>query len=383
MQKKKDYGKLALALHKKLGGKIRTTPAQPVRNRDDLSTVYTPGVGVVSSYLAKNKSKTREYTMKGRTIAIVSDGSAVLGLGNIGPEGAIPVMEGKAVLFKSLADLEAFPIVLDTQDADEIVETVIRIAPIFGGINLEDIAAPKCFDVEERLKAALDIPVMHDDQHGTAIVALAGLINAMKVVKKDLNKSRVLVNGVGAAGVAVMRLLKLYAPKINILAVDSTGIVSKGRKDLNDTKKKLIADGIIFAEDGGDLAKGIVGVDILLGLSKPGTLTPSMIKSMAKNPIVFAMANPYPEIMPEEALKAGVAVMATGRSDYPNQINNSLAFPGVFRGAIDNKVRKITDQMKLKAAKALAGLVKKPTANMVVPQPFDKRIVPAIAKVIR
>lgn len=381
LKKRKDYGKLALALHKKLGGKIRTNPAQKVSNREELSVVYTPGVGAVSSYLAKNKNKTREYTMKGRTIAIVSDGSAVLGLGNIGPEGAIPVMEGKAVLFKSFADLESFPIVLNTQDADEIVETVVRISPMFGGINLEDIAAPKCFEIENRLKELLDIPVMHDDQHGTAIVVVAGLINAARVVKKDLKKMKVIVSGAGAAGTAVAKLL-VKAGVGDVLVLDSKGIITKERKDL--TPHKIELSGITNKRQlVGGLIEALTGADAVVGVSGPGLMNASHVRLMAKSPIVFGLANPVPEIMPEEALKGGAAVVATGRSDYPNQINNSLAFPGVFRGALDNRVRKITDDMKLKAAKALAGLVKKPTAQKIVPGPFDKGIVQAVAKVIR
>lgn len=379
--KKKDYAKLALALHKQLGGKIRTTPAVPVQNREDLSTVYTPGVGAVSSYIAKNPGKVREYTMKGRTIAIISDGSAVLGLGNIGPYGAIPVMEGKAVLFKSLANLEAFPIVLDTQDADEIVETVIRIAPMFGGINLEDIAAPKCFDIEERVKAALDIPVMHDDQHGTAIVVVAGLINAAKVVKKDLKKMTVVVSGAGAAGTAVSKLLHLLGVG-DILVLDSKGIIVRGRADLSAHKKELAVFTNKKQMQGG-LNEALAGADAVIGVSGPGLMNASHVQLMAPRAIVFGLANPVPEIMPEEAIRGGAYVVATGRSDYPNQINNSLAFPGVFRGAIDNKVRKISDKMKLKAAKALAALVKKPTAGMIVPGTFDARVVKAIAKAIR
>jgi len=375
--------KKALALHKKLGGKIRIVPAQPVKNRSDLALVYTPGVAAVSNYVAKNPQEAREYTMKGRTIAIVSDGSAVLGLGNIGALGALPVMEGKAALFKTFADVDAVPIVLDTQDADEIVETIIRIAPAFGGINLEDIAAPKCFDIERRLIEALDIPVMHDDQHGTAIVVLAGLINAMKVVKKDLNKSLITVSGVGSAGVATMRLIKKFAPKVKILAVDSTGIVWRGRTDLNETKQQLINDSIIFAEGGGDLAAALVQADVFIGVSKPGVLKLAMIRKMNPDPIIFAMANPTPEIMPEEAQKAGARIVATGRSDYPNQINNSLAFPGIFRGALDNRVTKITERMKLKAAEAIAKLVRKPTVKEIVPDMFDKRVAKAVAKVIK
>ena len=380
---KKDVSKQALALHRKVGGKIRIASALPIRNRTDLSLAYTPGVAAVSMHVAKNKNQAREYTMKGRMIAVISDGSAVLGLGNIGALGALPVMEGKAALFKTFANVDAFPIVLDTQDTDEIVETIVRIAPGFGGINLEDFAAPKCFEIEKRLIEHLDIPVMHDDQHGTAIVVLAGLINAMKVVKKDLNKSWVTVSGVGAAGVATMRLIKKYAPGVQILAVDSVGIVWSGRTDLNDTKKKLIANGIIFADDGGDLTKALIESDVFLGVSKPGVLTAAMIKKMNRNPIIFAMANPTPEIMPDEAKKGGAAVIATGRSDFPNQVNNSLAFPGIFRGALDNKVRGITDDMKLKAAKAIAGLIKKPTARKILPDMFDKRVAPAVAKVIR
>ncbi|MFZ2555623.1 MAG: NADP-dependent malic enzyme [Minisyncoccia bacterium] len=379
----KDVSKRALALHKRLGGKLRIVPAAPIKNRADLSLVYTPGVGAVSTFIAKNPQKAREYTMKGRTIAVVSDGSAVLGLGNIGPLGALPVMEGKAALFKTFANLDAVPIVLDTQDPDEIVETVLRIAPGFGGINLEDIAAPQCFDIERRLIELLDIPVMHDDQHGTAIVVLAGLINAMKVVKKDLNKSWITVSGVGAAGVAIMRLIKLYAPGVNMVAVDSVGIIWSGRTDLNSTKRKLIEDGTVFSQDGGDLEKALMESDVFIGVSKPGILTAHMMKTMNRDPIIFAMSNPIPEIMPDEAKKGGAAVIATGRSDFPNQVNNSLVFPGVFRGALDNRVRRITEDMKLKAAKALAALIAKPTATKILPDMFDKRVAKAVAKVIR
>jgi len=380
---KNDITKKALALHKKLGGKIRIESAMKVKNRADLSLVYTPGVGFVSSYVAKNPKSARELTMKGRTVAVISDGSAVLGLGNIGALGALPVMEGKCALFKTFAGVDAVPIVFDTQDADEIVETVVRIAPAFGGINLEDIAAPKCFEIEKRIIEALDIPVMHDDQHGTAIVVLAGLINAMKVVKKELNSSWIVVSGVGAAGVATMRLLKKYAPGATIVAVDSVGVVWDGRNDLNPTKRLLLDEGVIFAHGHGGLADALVNADIFLGVSKPGVITAAMIKTMNKNSVIFAMANPVPEIMPDEAKKGGAAVIATGRSDFPNQVNNSLAFPGIFRGALDNGVRRITDEMKLKAAKAIAGLVKKPTAVKILPDMFDKKVAPAVAKVIR
>ncbi len=382
---KKDINKASIALHKKLGGKITITPTSKVTTREDLSLVYTPGVAAVSSLVAKDPKQARTHTMKGRMIAVISDGSAVLGLGNIGALGALPVMEGKCALFKTFANVDAFPLVLDTQDPDKIIETVMAVAPGFGGINLEDIAAPKCFYIEEELKRRLAIPVMHDDQHGTAIVVLAGLINAAKVVKKSLNSADcfVVVSGVGAAGVAIMRLLKQAAPKVNIIAVDSEGIVHDGRKDLNDTKKKLIKDKIIFAREGGDLAKALVDANIFIGVSKPGVLTPAMIKTMAPKPIIFAMANPTPEIMPELAHKAGASVVATGRSDYPNQVNNSLAFPGIFRGALDNKVAKITDAMKIKAAQNLALLVKNPTAARIIPGPFDKGVAEAVAKAIR
>lgn len=381
--KKSDTTQKALALHRKLGGKIRIIPAAPVTNRADLSLVYTPGVAAVSSYVAKHPNAAREYTMKGRTVAVISDGSAVLGLGNIGALGALPVMEGKCALFKTFAGVDAVPLVLDTQDPNEIVDTVLRVAPAFGGINLEDIAAPKCFDIERRVVEALDIPVMHDDQHGTAIVVLAGLINAMKVVRKDLNECWVTVSGVGAAGVATMNLLKKFAPKVTLLAVDSKGVVWKGRADLNSTKRDLVKRRVIFAEDGGDLAKALLDSDVFLGLSRPGILNAAMVKTMARDPVIFAMANPTPEIYPDEAKKGGAAVVATGRSDFPNQVNNSLAFPGVFRGALDHGVRKITDDMKIKSAKAIAGLVKRPTALKILPDMFDKRVAPAVAKAVR
>ena len=380
---KKDVSKQAILLHKKLGGKIRIVPAAPVRDRAALSLVYTPGVAAVSMLVAKDKKKARDYTIKGRMVAVISDGSAVLGLGNIGALGALPVMEGKCALFKTFAGVDAIPLVLDTQDTDEIVDTVLRVAPAFGGINLEDIAAPKCFEIEKRLVAALDIPVMHDDQHGSAIVALAGLINAVKVVRKDLNKCTVVMSGVGAAGVASMLLLKMYAPKMKIIAVDSQGIVGKRRKDLNSTKHMLIKKGIIIAERSGDLSVALMDADIFLGFSKPGVLTAAMVKTMARDPIIFAMANPTPEIMPDEAKKGGAAVIATGRSDFPNQVNNSLSFPGVFRGALDHGVRKITPEIKLRAAKAIAALIPKPTANKILPDMFDKRVAPAVAKAIR
>lgn len=379
--KKTDTAKKAIELHKKWGGKIRIAPTSPIKNSTDMSLAYTPGVAAVSMLVAKNKKLARDYTIKGKMIAVISDGSAVLGLGNIGALGALPVMEGKAALFKTFADVDAFPIVLDTQNVDEIVETIIRIAPAFGGINLEDFAAPNCFEIENRVKAALDIPVMHDDQHGTAIAVLAALMNAAKVVKKDFKKLKVVVAGAGAAGTAVTKLL-LKAGVKDVIVLDRKGTLSKKRSDLSGHKKELAGKtnprGIH-----GSLQHALAGADAVLGVSGPGLMNASDVRLMAKKAIVFAMANPTPEIMPEEASRGGAAVIGTGRSDYPNQINNSLVFPGVFRGALDNRVTKITDDMKLKAAKNLAALVRKPTANKIVPGPFDKGVVEAVAKAIK
>ncbi len=376
--KKTDVAKKALALHKKLGGKIRIVPATPIRNRSDLSLVYTPGVAAVSSYVAKNPKEARIYTMKGRTIAVVSDGSAVLGLGNIGALGALPVMEGKCAIFKTFADVDAVPIVLDTQDADEVVETVIRIAPAFGGINLEDIAAPKCFEIERRLVEALDIPVMHDDQHGTAIVVLAGMINALKVVGKKMDTARFVILGAGAAGTATAKLLHVAGAR-KIVVLDSKGIVDKNRPE--EHKRKLATFNIEGVK--GSLKDALKDADVLLGVSGPNLVKADDIRLMAKKAIVFAMANPTPEIMPDEAKKGGAMVVGTGRSDFPNQINNSLAFPGVFRGALDHGVTKINYEVKLKAARAIAALIKKPTPDYVIPDMFDKRAPIAVAKAMR
>ncbi len=392
--------KQAIALHKKLGGKIRIVPAAPVKNRADLSLVYTPGVAAVSTLVAgTNKAplsveaqikNAKEYTIKKRMIAVISDGSAVLGLGNIGPYGALPVMEGKAALFKTFANVDAFPITLtapprlrgaSAEYVDFIVETICAIAPAFGGINLEDFAAPNCFEIEERLKEALDIPVMHDDQHGTAIVVLAALINATKAVKKDLKGLRVVVAGAGAAGTAVAKLLLLAGVR-DILVLDSKGIIQKNRKDLSLHKRELATLTNPMGVEGG-LVEALKNADAVVGVSGPGLMTASHVKLMAPNAIVFGLANPTPEIMPDEAKRGGAAVIATGRSDFPNQINNSLAFPGVFRGALDNKVTKITDEMKLKAARALAALVKVPKADKIIPGPFDKGVAEAVAKAIK
>ena len=352
----------------------------PVRDRRDLSLVYTPGVAAVSTYVANNPKEARNYTIKGRMVAVISDGSAVLGLGNIGALGALPVMEGKCALFKTFADVDAVPIVLDTQDADEIVETVVRIAPAFGGINLEDIAAPKCFDIEKRIIERLDIPVMHDDQHGTAVVVLAGLLNAAKVVGKNFKDMKIAISGAGAAGVAVAKLLYAAGNK-HVIVFDTKGAIYKGRQNLTAVKFELAS----FTNPPnykGSLQE-LSGADVFIGVSGPNTIDVSFVQRMAKKAVVFALANPTPEIMPEEAKKGGAAVIATGRSDFPNQINNSLAFPGIFRGALDHKVTKITDEMKLKAARAIAALVKKPGAGKIVPDMFDKKVAKAVARVIR
>jgi malate dehydrogenase (oxaloacetate-decarboxylating) len=378
----KGFAKEALVLHKKNQGKLTVQSLVPVKNKEDLSVVYTPGVAAVSLAIAKKKSLARSLTMKGRTIAIVSDGSAVLGLGNIGPEAALPVMEGKAILFKELAGVDAIPLVIDVHTVEEIVTTVKALAPGFGGINLEDIAAPQCFEIEERLKKELDIPVLHDDQHGTALVVLAGLINALKVVKKQAGGCTVVVSGVGAAGIAIMRLIKEFAPQITLYAVDSKGVVNK-KSILNTAKVKLIKDKIVATDKSGALADALHDADIFIGVSQPGVVTGAMIKTMNKGAIVFAMANPLPEILPDKALAAGAAVVATGRSDFDNQINNSLGFPGIFKGALENKVQDITSKMLIRAAQNLAACVARPTAKRIIPSTFDSGVVEAVAKAIR
>lgn len=378
-----DYGKRALARHKKLGGKIGTSLKDGLEDQDKLSLYYTPGVAAVSAFIAKHPDKARDYTWLKNCVAVISDGSAVLGLGDIGPLGALPVMEGKVMLFKHFADIDAVPIVLDVHQPNEIIKAVRAIAPSFGGINLEDIASPKCFEIEQKLQDSLDIPVFHDDQHGSAVVVLAGLINGCKVTSRDLNKCRMVLSGVGAAGVAVAGLIKKYAPGIEIIAIDSEGIIWKGRHNLHPIKQKLVDEKIIASKAGGDLASALVGADIFVGVSRAGLLKPKMVRGMNHDPIIFAMANPDPEITPAEAKAAGAAVIATGRSDYPNQVNNAVAFPGIFRGALDNQVSKITDRHKIAAARAIAAQVKKPTADKIIPSVFDKNLVPAIAKVIR
>ena len=376
-----DYNKLALELHEKYKGKITTSLRDKEElNRDKLSAYYSPGVGAVSQAISENPADLPKYTWTNNLVAVISDGSAILGLGNLGPKAAMPVMEGKALLFKHFADVDAVPIVLDVHEPEEIIATVKAIAPSFGAINLEDIAAPKCFEIEERLKAELDIPVFHDDQHGTAVVVLAGLINAAKLTGRNLADCKFVVIGAGAAGTAIIKLLNLYGAK-NIVAVDSRGIVGKSRTDLNAEKTALLE--YVDASQSGSIEDAITDADVFIGVSRAGLLTPELVQKMAKDPIVFALANPVPEIMPDVAKQAGVAIIGTGRSDFPNQVNNSLAFPGIFRGALDHGIKKITDQHKLAAAEALANLVKNPTVDKVVPTAFDEGVVEAVANVIR
>ncbi len=377
-----DINQLALDLHKKYIGKITTKLRDGGKiDRQKLSAYYSPGVAAVCQEIAKDETRLREYTWTNNLVAVISDGSAVLGLGDIGPKASLPVMEGKALLFKHFADIDSIPIVLDVHTPDEIVETITRIAPSFGAINLEDIAAPKCFQVEERLKAELDIPVFHDDQHGTAVVVLAGLINAMKVLKKNLKECKIAMIGAGAAGTAIAKLLYLYAQP-EIILIDSKGIISHNRTDLNKEKETLLEISNPHNSEG-NLQDALKDADIFIGVSKADLLTPQDIALMNKNPIVFGLANPNPEINPKLAHEAGVAILATGRSDLPNQVNNAVAFPGIFRGALDNGVTKITDQHKIAAAEAIAELVETPSIDEIIPSVFDDRLVPAIASAIR
>lgn len=379
--KKKDYNKLALAFHKKHKGKLEVVSKGKLKTRDDWSMMYTPGVAAVSSHLSKRPQDVYSYSMKGNTVAVVSDGSAVLGLGNIGPLGALPVMEGKCAIFKEMAGVDAFPIVLDTQDTEEIIKVVKAIAPGFGGINLEDIAAPRCYEIEERLKAELPIPVFHDDQHGTAIVVLAGLMNAAKVVEKKFESLHVVVVGAGAAGRAIVMLLKLAGIE-NIIVTDSNGIIYDGRTGLTPYKREMAK--ITNPERRkGDVLTAVEGADVIIGVSGPGTISKHHVEVMNDKAIVFALANPIPEIKPDDAKRAGAAVVATGRSDFPNQVNNSLVFPGVFRGALDRKLTNITDEMKLAAAKKIASLVKKPTAEEIIPGVMTPDLVKKVASVIK
>jgi malate dehydrogenase (oxaloacetate-decarboxylating) len=377
-----NYKKQALKKHRELKGKISIELKDNLDTLDQLSTYYTPGVGSVSKYIAENPESARDLTWINNSVAVISDGSSVLGLGNIGPQAALPVMEGKCMLFKKFAGIDAVPIVLKSQSIKRIEKTIKQIAPSFGGINLEDIAAPKCFEIENNLKNQLNIPIMHDDQHGTAIVVLAGLINALKISKKNLKKCVIVVNGAGAAGIAIIKLIHKYEPSVKILAADSKGIISNDRKHLDSSKKYLLERHIIIGNKEGRLEDAMKGADIFIGVSRANVVDRSMVESMNKDPIIFAMANPDPEIHPDEAKAAGACVIATGRSDFPNQVNNALAFPGIFRGALDNRVTRITNTHTIAAAKTIAGLIKNPTADNIIPSVLDDRLVPAIAKVI-
>lgn len=373
----------ALELHKKWNGKIDTTPKCAVKSREALSLAYTPGVAEPCRVIANDKEAAYQYTIKANTVAVISDGSAVLGLGNIGSYAAMPVMEGKAVLFKEFGGVNAFPICLDTQDTEEIIKTIVNIAPAFGGINLEDISAPRCFEIEERLKKLLDIPVFHDDQHGTAIVVLAGIINALKVVKKEKEDCSVVVNGAGSAGIAITKLLLSYGfPTITMC--DKTGILSKESPDLNWMQKEMM-NVTNLSEKTGTLSDALKGADIFVGVSAPNIVTKEMVASMNRDAIIFAMANPVPEIMPDEALAAGARIVGTGRSDFPNQINNVVAFPGIFKGALEGRAAQITEDMKLAAALAIAGLVKEEdlSETNIMPEAFDPQVAEAVSKAVK
>jgi len=381
-----DIKRESVDLHRENRGKMEIRSKVPINNRHDLSLAYTPGVGAVSEAVASEPTEAYNLTLKGNTIAIVSDGSAVLGLGNLGAIGAIPVMEGKAILFKEFAGLDAFPICLDTQDNEEIIRTVKNIAPVFGGINLEDIAAPRCFEIEDRLRAELNIPVMHDDQHGTATVVLAALINSLKLRDSKKEEVKIVVNGAGAAGTAIVKILVDYGFKLFTLC-DSHGAITKDRGDLNAEKLKLIS--YIESKTGeyqvnpGSLKEAIAGKDIFIGVSKGNLVDGGMVHSMNDRPIIFAMANPVPEIMPDVAKEAGAFIVATGRSDFPNQVNNVLAFPGIFKGALDNRIKQFTDDMFLRAAENLASCVKNLNPEEILPDPFDKNIILKIAEAIK
>lgn len=382
---KKEYFKRSLALHKRIKGKISISSKFPLENKDDLSLAYTPGVAEVSRYIAKHKKAAFDYTLKSNSVAVISDGSAVLGLGDIGPEGALPVMEGKAILFKKFAGIDAYPICLATKDVEEIIRTIKIISVGFGGINLEDISAPRCFAIEDRLKKELSIPVMHDDQHGTAIVVLAGLINAFRVVRKDMRTARFVVNGAGAAATAIVNLMMRFGVSgAHISVLDSRGIIYKGRPDL-DMHKKALSLKTNGGRIRGGLEEALRGADVFIGVSKGDVLVPEWVDTMADDPVVFAMANPYPEISIERARNTKIKIFGTGRSDYPNQINNVLAFPGIFRGALDARARGITDTMKLAAARALADLISKKalSEHCIIPDAFDPRVVPAVARAVK
>ena len=372
-----------LRLHRQWRGKLETVPKMRIATREDLALAYTPGVAEPCRAIADDPDAAYAYTMKANTVAVVSDGSAVLGLGNIGPLAALPVMEGKCALFKAFGGVNAVPVCLDTQDVDEIVETVIRIAPAFGGVNLEDISAPRCFEVERRLVEALDIPVFHDDQHGTAIVVLSGIINALRLTGKRKEECRVVVNGAGSAGIAIAKLLLSYGFR-HVTLVDRCGIINSRSEGINEAQRAMLA--VTNLDDRhGALADALKGADVFVGVSAPGVVTQDMVRSMNGDAILFAMANPDPEIYPDEAKAAGARVVGTGRSDFPNQINNVTAFPGIFKGALEGRARRITEEMKLAAAEALAGLVSDSelSEDFIVPEPFDPRAVECVARAVR
>lgn len=373
----------ALELHETWNGKLETVSKTPVKSREALSLAYTPGVAEPCKVIAEDKEAAYKYTMKANTVAVISDGSAVLGLGNIGPHAAMPVMEGKAVLFKEFGGVNAVPICLDTQDTEEIIKAVTWLAPAYGGINLEDISAPRCFEIEERLKATLDIPVFHDDQHGTAIVVLAGIINALKVVNKQKEICKVVVNGAGSAGVAITKLLLTYGFQ-NIIMCDKVGIISKTTEGLNWMQEKM-AQITNPNQETGTLADALKNADIFVGVSAPNIVTPEMVSSMAKDSILFAMANPTPEIMPDVAKAAGARVVGTGRSDFPNQVNNVVAFPGIFKGALEGRATQITEEMKLAAANAIAGLVPENELNEdnIMPEAFNPKVAELVAEAVK
>ncbi len=373
----------ALKMHEQWNGKLETVSKSPVKSREDLAIAYTPGVAEPCKVIAQDKEAAYQYTMKANTVAVVSDGSAVLGLGNIGPHAAMPVMEGKAVLFKEFGGVNAVPICLDTQDTEEIIKAVTWLAPGFGGINLEDISAPRCFEIEERLKEILDIPVFHDDQHGTAIVVLAGIINALKVVDKKKENCRVVVNGAGSAGVAITKLLLTYGFP-DIIMCDKVGIVSRSTEGLNWMQQKM-AEVTNPAGETGTLADALKGADIFVGVSAPNIVTPEMVASMNHDSILFAMANPVPEIMPDIAKAAGARVVGTGRSDFPNQVNNVVAFPGIFKGALEGRASQITEEMKLAAAEAIAGLVPEDelSEDNIMPEAFNPKVADLVAEAVK
>ena len=379
--KKTDYGALSLKLHEENHGKISVVSKVPIRTRNDLSIAYTPGVAEPCLRIAKNKCDVYKYTSKGNLIAVITDGTAVLGLGDIGPLASLPVMEGKAILFKQFADIDAIPIAIASKDVDEIVNTVRLISPALGGVNLEDISAPRCFEIEERLKKELDIPIFHDDQHGTAIVILAGLINSLRLANKNIANVKIVISGAGAAGVATAKLLMKYGAK-NIILVDSLGALYEGRTDNMNSTKIEMSKVTNFGKEKGGLKEALQKADIFIGVSAAGILKPDMIKTMNKNPIIFAMANPTPEIMPEDALSAGAFIVATGRSDFPNQINNVLAFPGLMKGSLKVRAKEVNDKMKIAAAEALSRMVKEPSREKIIPEPFDKDIAKTVTEAV-